>query len=52
MQDYSKIDKKVEIIIKKVVLYVDYFDKDYVKNEILNAYNYAKEAHEGQFRLS
>jgi hypothetical protein len=52
MYDYSKIDKKVDNIIKKVANYIDYFDEDYIREEIYRAYIYARDAHEGQFRLS
>ena len=29
-----------------------YYDRDYIKEEIFKAYNYAKEAHKNQKRLS
>lgn len=50
--DYSKIDKKVDNIVKNVASYIDYFDIDYIKEEIFRAYIYARDAHEWQFRLS
>lgn len=52
MQDYSKIDKKVEEIVKKVSSYINYFDERFIRDEIFNAYLYAREAHEWQNRLS
>ncbi len=50
--DYSKIDKKVDQIIKKTSKYLTIFDKDFISAEIKKAYFYARDAHEGQFRLS
>ncbi len=50
--DYLKIDKKVELLINQVVLYLKDFSRDYVSNEINKAYLYAKNAHHGDFRLS
>jgi len=44
--DYSKIDKKVDQIIKKTCIYLKIFDKELIENEIKKAYLYAKEAHE------
>lgn len=50
--DYLKIDKKVELLINQVILYLKDFSRDYVSNEINKAYLYAKDAHHGDFRLS
>jgi len=44
--DYSKIDKKVNEIVKKVCSYIKYFDESYIKEEIFSAYLYARDAHE------
>lgn len=52
MYDYSKIDKRVNTLIKKVSTYMPSFDKSYVEDEINKAYLYARDAHEGQIRLS
>ena len=52
MYDYSKIDKRINNIIKKVWWYMPSFDSTYVHDEIYKAYLYAREAHEGVFRLS
>ncbi|MDD3646194.1 MAG: RelA/SpoT family protein [Candidatus Gracilibacteria bacterium] len=52
MYDYSKIDKKVEKIIKSVAVYMTYSDKKTINDEIYKAYYYARDAHEGQFRQS
>jgi len=50
--DYTKIDKKVENIIKKAWKHLNNLDKEFVKKETEKAYIYARDAHEGQFRLS
>ncbi len=50
--DYQKIDKRVEQIIKKTIKYSSITDKEYIREEILKAYYFARDAHEGQFRLS
>lgn len=50
--DYSKIDNKVEQIIKKTCKYLKLFDKEFIEKEIKKAYLYAREAHEWQMRLS
>lgn len=49
---YLKSDKMLDKLLKKVYQYMHWFDNEYIKNEITKAYNYAKEAHEWQFRLS
>ena len=50
--DYSAIDNKVKKIIDKVAKYQKNLKKSEIKKEILKAYEYAKQAHHGQFRLS
>jgi len=52
MPNYTKIDKKVEWLIKSVSSYMVNFDEDYIKNEICKAYTYSRDAHEWQMRLS
>ena len=52
MQDYSKIDIKVDCLIEEVCSYMKYFDESYIKKEIYKAYLYARDAHEWQVRLS
>jgi len=49
--DYSKINKKVDGIIEKVSHYLS-LDKNIIDSEINKAYIYARDAHEGQMRLS
>lgn len=50
--DYSKIDKRVKEIVKKASLYM--VDKPYeeINEQIFKAYDYARDAHEWQTRLS
>lgn len=49
---YSKIDKKVKEIVKKAWLYMlDRTSKE-IETEVLKAYNFSREAHEWQVRLS
>jgi len=50
--DYSKIDRRVDQIIKKTSKYLTIFEKSFIEEEILKAYYYARDAHEGVFRLS
>ena len=52
MYDYSKIDKRVNTIIKKISIYMPHFDINHIETEVNKAYFYARDAHEGQFRLS
>jgi guanosine-3',5'-bis(diphosphate) 3'-pyrophosphohydrolase len=52
MDSDIKIDKKVDLLIKKVFDYSKKLDKKYIELEIKKAYNYAKDAHSWQFRLS
>lgn len=50
--DYSKIDEKVEKIIKLATSYMDNLDENYIRKHISRAYDIAREAHHGQFRKS
>jgi GTP diphosphokinase / guanosine-3',5'-bis(diphosphate) 3'-diphosphatase len=50
--DFSKIDKKVEKIIKDVCIYIKNSNKEYIEEQINKAYLYAKDAHKWQKRLS
>ncbi|MDD3144945.1 MAG: RelA/SpoT family protein [Candidatus Gracilibacteria bacterium] len=52
MDKYTKIDEKVEGIVKKVSLYMRNLNFEYIKSEIFRAYLYSRDAHEGQNRLS
>ena len=53
MEDkYSKIDKRVEAIVKKVSVYMPNLNIKYIREEIFKAYKYARDAHEWQYRLS
>ena len=52
MCDYTKVDKKIDSIIKEVSKYMKDLSFDYIKEEILKAYYYARKAHEWQFRHS
>jgi GTP pyrophosphokinase len=49
---YTKIDKKVESIIRKVKKYMTAFSPAHIQDEIWRAYIYARDAHEGQMRKS
>ncbi len=50
---YEKCDSKIKKIYEKVQKYMwDKIDKDIIKQKILKAYEYAKEAHHWQSRLS
>jgi hypothetical protein len=47
MEDkYSKIDKRVEAIVKKVSIYMPNLNIKYIREEIFKAYEYARDAHE------
>ena len=53
MEDFNqKLEKKVDWIVKRVALYMPNLNIEYIKEEVFKAYNYAKEAHQWQFRLS
>lgn len=49
---YITSDKIINKLIKKVYLYMESIDKNYIEDEIRKAYVYSKNAHEWQFRLS
>lgn len=46
------IDNKVENIVNKVSKYMKTLNIEYIRSEIFKAYNYAKDAHKWQNRLS
>ncbi|MDD2487056.1 MAG: RelA/SpoT family protein [Candidatus Gracilibacteria bacterium] len=50
--DYASIDDSVNHIVEMVHEYMIKISKEKIKEEIFKAYNFAKEAHEGQFRQS
>lgn len=53
MEDkYLKIDKRVEQIVKKVAEYMPNLNSEFIREEIFKAYVFARDAHEGQYRLS
>ncbi len=52
MTQYTKIDKKVDGIIKNVKGYMKNLSPDFIDVEIRKAYIFAKEAHEWQYRKS
>ena len=52
MYDYTKVDKKVDWIVKDVLVYMRNLSPEYIRSEIFKAYFYSREAHEGQFRHS
>jgi hypothetical protein len=43
---YTKIDENVELIVKRVSIYMRNLNYDYIKNEIFRAYEYARDSHE------
>ncbi|MCD5385189.1 RelA/SpoT family protein [Candidatus Gracilibacteria bacterium] len=49
---YQQTDKRILKIIDIVSEYMTNLNHSYIKSEILKAYEYAKESHEGQNRLS
>ena len=49
---YIKIDKKVDKIVNTVSKYLINLNIEYIRTEIYNAYEYTKESHEWQNRLS
>ncbi len=49
---YLKTDEKIAEIVNLVSVYMSNLNKTYIETEILKAYEYAKEAHEWQDRLS
>ncbi len=50
--NYSWIDKKVSKIIKIAQSYLQWYDADFIAQEIKKAYLYARDAHEWVFRHS
>lgn len=52
MKKEKTLEERVEDIAKKVSWYMSGLNYEYIKDEIFKAYNYSKEAHEWQFRLS
>jgi|GEM_PF-2345509 len=50
--DYSGIDAIIEEIIAKASTYMVNVSKDLIRNTIIRAYDFTKEAHHGQFRKS
>lgn len=52
MSEYKKIDIKVDNIIQKVSKYMKNLNFEYIETEIKKAYEYAKDSHEWQYRLS
>lgn len=52
MYDYSKIDKKVNDIVKKVSKYMVNLSFEEIEREVFKAYVFARDAHEWQIRLS
>lgn len=52
MDKYLNIDKKVEKIVIHVSKYMSNLNVEYIRKEIFRAYEYTKDAHEWQNRLS
>ena len=50
--DYEEVDKIIDFIITEVIKYTKSETPDFMKSEILKAYMYSRDCHEGQFRLS
>lgn len=50
--DYSKIDAKVEKIIKLAIWYMSKMNPESIESRIRKAYEFSKQAHHGQFRKS
>jgi (p)ppGpp synthase/HD superfamily hydrolase len=50
--DYTKTDAIIEEIIDRVVEYMKNVPADLVRQSIIKAYLFAKEAHHGQIRKS
>jgi hypothetical protein len=46
MNKYLKIDKKIDKIVGIVSNYMTNLNSEYIRSEIIKAYEYAKEAHE------
>lgn len=52
MKKYEKIEKQVEKIVDRASIYMQHINREYIHKEIWKAYVYARDAHEGQMRLS
>lgn len=52
MYDYSKVDKKVNEIVKKVSKYMTDIPYEDINRDIFKAYNFSRDSHEWQMRLS
>ncbi len=52
MYDYSKIDKKIKEIAKKVSKYMTDVPYEDIERDIFKAYTFARDAHDWQMRLS
>lgn len=52
MGEYTKIERRVESLVKKVAEYTHFIHPDIIREDIYKAYEYAKKAHEWQKRLS
>lgn len=52
MYDYSKLEKKIQTISKKMASYTPFLSREFIEKELMKAYDYAKNAHEWQIRLS
>jgi (p)ppGpp synthase/HD superfamily hydrolase len=50
--NYIEVDKKIDLIISKAKTYLQKEDESFIELEIKKAYIYARDAHEGQNRLS
>lgn len=50
--DYSAIDKKVDKIVKLSASYLVWFTYEFIDKQVKQAYLFARDAHEGQIRLS
>lgn len=51
-KNYTHIDKKIDMLIKKAGVYLSNISPEQIENEIKKAYLFAREAHEWTFRLS
>ncbi len=50
--EYTSVDLSVKLIIERVCEYMPNLNQKYIYDEIWRAYLYARDAHEGQYRLS
>ena len=51
-ETYDKIDIQVEGIVSKVLKYMNNLNADFIRSEIFKAYEYAKDAHHPDLRMS